>query len=118
MSNSAFAFGLGVGTQNSKGEWLEIFFPQPTLNPSEQLAGVATGFDSNATLSQDQLRELQQSLAAAGESEQAALAERLGDSGRPAVAVLLREDAAPVSYTHLTLPTTIGWCRSRWAPYH
>ena len=25
---------------------------------------------------------------------------------------------APVSYTHLTLPTTIGWCRSRWSPYH
>ena len=21
---------------------------------------------------------------------------------------------APVSYTHLTLPTTIGWCRWRW----
>ena len=25
---------------------------------------------------------------------------------------------ATVSYTHLTLPTTIGWCRSRWSPYH
>ena len=25
---------------------------------------------------------------------------------------------APVSYTHLTLPTTSGWCRSRWSPYH
>ena len=24
----------------------------------------------------------------------------------------------PVSYTHLTLPTTIGWCRSRGAPEH
>ena len=23
-----------------------------------------------------------------------------------------------VSYTHLTLPTTIGWCRSRWSPDH
>ena len=25
---------------------------------------------------------------------------------------------APVSYTHLTLPTTICECRSRWSPYH
>ena len=25
---------------------------------------------------------------------------------------------APVSYTHLTLPTTIPSCRSRWSPYH
>ena len=25
---------------------------------------------------------------------------------------------APVSYTHLTLPTTCNLCRSRWSPYH
>ena len=25
---------------------------------------------------------------------------------------------APVSYTHLTLPTTLPRCRSRWSPYH
>ena len=24
----------------------------------------------------------------------------------------------PVSYTHLTLPTTTHGCRSRWSPYH
>ena len=24
----------------------------------------------------------------------------------------------PVSYTHLTLPTTGNTCRSRWSPYH
>ena len=24
----------------------------------------------------------------------------------------------PVSYTHLTLPTIVEWCRSRWSPYH
>ena len=29
-----------------------------------------------------------------------------------------RQNLIPVSYTHLTLPTTIGWCRSRWSPYH
>ena len=26
--------------------------------------------------------------------------------------------AGPVSYTHLTLPTIHGSCRSRWSPYH
>ena len=26
--------------------------------------------------------------------------------------------ATPVSYTHLTLPTTLPRCRSRWSPYH
>ena len=30
-----------------------------------------------------------------------------------------KDDAiVPVSYTHLTLPTTVGPCRSRWSPYH
>ena len=27
-------------------------------------------------------------------------------------------EAEPVSYTHLTLPTTCNLCRSRWSPYH
>ena len=27
-------------------------------------------------------------------------------------------DSAAVSYTHLTLPTIVEWCRSRWSPYH
>ena len=27
-------------------------------------------------------------------------------------------NVAPVSYTHLTLPTTLCMCRSRWAPSH
>ena len=26
--------------------------------------------------------------------------------------------AIPVSYTHLTLPTILRSCRSRWSPYH
>ena len=26
--------------------------------------------------------------------------------------------SSPVSYTHLTLPTTSALCRSRWSPYH
>ena len=28
------------------------------------------------------------------------------------------EDLETVSYTHLTLPTTLHECRSRWSPYH
>ena len=29
-----------------------------------------------------------------------------------------RDMSTPVSYTHLTLPTTLHECRSRWSPYH
>ena len=32
---------------------------------------------------------------------------------------VIRSNASgPVSYTHLTLPTILGLCRSRWSPYH
>ena len=30
----------------------------------------------------------------------------------------IQDQQEPVSYTHLTLPTIIDWCRSRWSPYH
>ena len=33
----AYAFGLGVGTQNRRGEWLEVFYPQPILAPASSL---------------------------------------------------------------------------------
>ena len=39
-------------------------------------------------------------------------------SGSEIVTVSLRREAAPVSYTHLTLPTTLCMCRSRWSPDH
>ena len=29
-----------------------------------------------------------------------------------------KENVQAVSYTHLTLPTTLVKCRSRWSPYH
>ena len=33
-------------------------------------------------------------------------------------ATLTSSQVGPVSYTHLTLPTTLSTCRSRWSPYH
>ncbi|TGD72084.1 2,3,4,5-tetrahydropyridine-2,6-dicarboxylate N-succinyltransferase [Mangrovimicrobium sediminis] len=96
MTDSAFAFGLGVGTRNSKGQWLEVFFPQPLLAPPAAVIAAVSG-DNDAVLEIDQLRALRQALLEAGEEKQAALAGRLMDAGRPAVAVLLREDAPPAN---------------------
>ena len=30
----------------------------------------------------------------------------------------IKDNDLPVSYTHLTLPTNVSMCRSRWSPYH
>ena len=95
MTSGVFAFGLGVGTQNEKGEWLEIYFPNPILHPSQELSNVVGQNDNNQALSSDQLKQLQAALSAAGESDQANLAAQFLESEKPAVLVLLREDAPP-----------------------
>ncbi len=33
-----YALGLGIGTQNEKGEWLEVFYALPVLSPTEASA--------------------------------------------------------------------------------
>ncbi|MEH6568021.1 MAG: 2,3,4,5-tetrahydropyridine-2,6-dicarboxylate N-succinyltransferase [Halioglobus sp.] len=95
MNNSAFAFGLGVGTHNSKGEWLEVFFPQPVLAPSPALTAAIAGFSTGEALSKTQIRELHTALNEAGETVQAENAALMQDSDSPVVAVLLTEDTGP-----------------------
>ena len=95
MTGSAFAFGLGVGTRNSKEEWLEVFFPRPLLAPSAALVQAVANCASGESLTREQLERLEASLLAANEKEQAALAAQFLASERPAVAVLLQQDSAP-----------------------
>ncbi|MEM8560857.1 MAG: 2,3,4,5-tetrahydropyridine-2,6-dicarboxylate N-succinyltransferase [Pseudomonadota bacterium] len=97
MTDSAFAFGLGVGTQNSKGEWLEVFFSHPILAPTSELVKAASDLPSTSALSADQLQNFSQALQTAGLDEQAELAASLGKSEQPVVAVLLLEDSPPAT---------------------
>ena len=40
------------------------------------------------------------------------------DESKDAINILESLAIDAVSYTHLTLPTTLHECRSRWSPYH
>ncbi len=95
MTDTAFAFGLGLGTHNSKGEWLEVFYAEPVLNPPASLVEALGTSDNLTPLGPQQLTSLEAKLAAAGETRQAQLAAHLASSESPVVAVLLREDVAP-----------------------
>ena len=95
MTDGAFAFGLGVGTQNRKGAWLEIFYPRPILQPSPALIKALAEIDNDCALKPDELRSLHSALTAAGEDEQSQLVAQFLDSDRPIVAVLLRGDHPP-----------------------
>ncbi len=101
MTSSIFAFGLGVGTHNNNGEWLEVFYPQPVLAPSPSVAaGVASlglGHANNTPLDTEQLKQLECVLGEAGEAEQAKIAGELSHSRSPVVAVVLTENSPPTT---------------------
>ena len=95
------SFALGIGTQNTQGDWLEIYYPAPLLNPDASLVAAAKeALDApagNAPVSflPEDCTRLAKALEAAGHSEQAALAESLATSQRPLVAMFLESDQPP-----------------------
>ncbi len=101
--NTLYSLGFGVGTHNNKAEWLEVFYPQPLLNPSAEVASAIAdnldyqGGNQAIPLTQAQLPALASALESAGNSEQAAVVRSLSDSEQPLVATLLETDAAPSS---------------------
>ena len=42
MTATLFSLAFGVGTQNRQGDWLEVFYAQPLLNPAAELVAVVT----------------------------------------------------------------------------
>ncbi|HCO59789.1 MAG TPA: 2,3,4,5-tetrahydropyridine-2,6-dicarboxylate N-succinyltransferase [Porticoccaceae bacterium] len=98
-----YSVGLGVGTQNSKGEWLEVYYPAPLLNPSQAVAtALGSVLDLNEgeggiALDSTTLEKLAEALTAQGESTQADIARQLARGSKPAVAVALRADSDPAS---------------------
>ena len=41
MSTQLFSIAFGVGTQNRQGNWLEVFYALPLLNPAVELSDKA-----------------------------------------------------------------------------
>lgn len=101
--NSHYSLAIGVGTHNSQGEWLEVFYPQPLLNPNastvEAIASLVgyQGGNESITLSSEQLSPIAAAFDAAGETKQAELARQFCQSQRPVVLAILASDDAPSS---------------------
>jgi 2,3,4,5-tetrahydropyridine-2-carboxylate N-succinyltransferase len=94
---NSFAFGLGVGTQNASGEWLEVYYPQPRLLPGTPLCNALGEHFGTRSMDSADLRTLARTCRDAGDTATAALAERLSQSARPCVATLLADDSPPDS---------------------
>ncbi len=86
------ALGLGIGSKNSAGEWLETFFPAPQFQPDSSLVtsiqetlGLAGG-NTTSELSDQQLEQLSNVEALAS------IAKQIKGTKNPAVIVIIEED--------------------------
>jgi 2,3,4,5-tetrahydropyridine-2-carboxylate N-succinyltransferase len=100
---STFALAFGTTTKNRDHKIIEAFFPNPLLNPSEDLVaivGALTGYEGgNATL--EVTAEIAEQLSAAfngaDETENADFAIAASKSTQPLVLTILATDVAPAS---------------------
>ncbi|RQW72121.1 2,3,4,5-tetrahydropyridine-2,6-dicarboxylate N-succinyltransferase [Halomonas sp. YLB-10] len=97
------SFALGIGTQNTQGDWLEVYYPAPLLAPDASLveaaARVLDAPQGTAAVSflPEHCQALADALRDAGHPEQAELAASLSASQRPLVATFISEDLPPQS---------------------
>lgn len=112
MSTSVFSLAFGVGTQNRQGNWLEVFYAQPLLHPSQALVNSIApllhyqGGNQALNITPLQASQLAEAIKPL-DSSQSALLTRLAESQRPLVVTLLAEDSAltstPEAYLKLHL---------------
>jgi len=99
---SCFSLAFGIGSQNLKDQWLEVFYPKPLLNPSDELLNALQiglnlpNANCDYALQSEQAQMLAEVLQSI-DSEQAALLTQLAQSDKPLVATVLLEDSAPAS---------------------
>lgn len=103
MSNTHFSLAVGIGTKNLKGEWLEVFYPKPLLNPDAQLLEKITGLidyqggNDFIELDSKTCHALEDLFVHMDEQELAAIMLSLEESSQPRVITLLETDEAPTS---------------------
>lgn len=98
---SSFSFGLGVGSQSAKGDWLEVFYAKPVLNPADDVISAlsdASGYTGgNAAIDLDSAKLEAVTKALGGDAEQQAIAHTLKGSDQPIVLCILESDDKPSS---------------------
>lgn len=95
-----YAIGIGIGTQNTKGAWLEVYYRAPLLQPSTEIVEAISriieyqGGNSVIPIENTIAFKLGEAL---GDHPLAQTAKALANSRQPLVVVLLENDSAPTS---------------------
>mgnify|MGYP001068369570 CR=1 FL=1 len=95
--SSLYALGIGIGSKNSRGEWLEVLFPVPRMQVSAELTAQLQALCGSESVLEPSEQQLQQLAAATAgiDDELAALCRRLTDSRSAVVIVALQSDQPP-----------------------
>lgn len=103
------SFGLGIATTDARQEVIEVYYPQPILNPAPDfISDVAhqcgyTGGNQIVTLTPAQLQALQSAPAIKTDPTVAAIVETLAASSQTVVATFIADDIAPASVAEVYL---------------
>lgn len=96
-----FALALGCGTQNREEKWLEVFYPNPVLNPDDNLVtSIADEVDYQGgnlavELNHRQIGKIARDWREAGFEHEASYAIAMQESQQPVVLVILEADDSP-----------------------
>ncbi|WP_299727543.1 2,3,4,5-tetrahydropyridine-2,6-dicarboxylate N-succinyltransferase [uncultured Endozoicomonas sp.] len=103
MSHQYFSLAIGVGSKNQKGQWLEVFYPNPVLNPDsallEKISSLVgyTGGNQSIELDSKTLHALEDLFVDNKETTLATITRSLEESAQPRVITILETDDAPTS---------------------
>lgn len=88
------ALGLGIGTKNAKGDWLDTFFPAPMFQPSSEVVSeLRTQLNlDNGNVSLELSAEQLTKLSASSATQIASLATTLQNSKQAPVLVIIETD--------------------------
>lgn len=104
-----YSFAFGIGTKDSSDNWLEVFYPQPLLQPSSELLTTlrsVLSYDSGnqvLELSAEQLNELLDKFGAQQNEAYIALLSQLVISKKPVLATFIETDEKPKSVPEVYL---------------
>lgn len=99
--STIYSFGIGVGSKNQLGEWLEVLFPAPQFQPDPDISAVLMAVlgdrSADIELNKGQVIALESALRTSGDSVIADSLRMLSASDRPLVAVILIGDNPPTT---------------------
>ena len=108
MSESVLhSFGFGIVTRNSAGEIIEVYYPQPVMNPEPSLSAAlisVCGPENNTVEISDVLHEeLAEALLRTSESSTVEFLNKLAESSPAVILCLIVTDCPPQSISEAYL---------------